>query len=99
MRSSNGLFPECRRVLRGGLLVCGALFAAAAGRAEMPDYVRTALNTFSPEPPAGWAYTLTTVRNNEARSTARFDPAKPAGEQWTLLEVNGRKPTDREAAQ
>jgi len=75
------------------------MLVALGVRAEMPAYVRTALNTFSTEPPANWAYTLTTVRNNEARSTARFDPTRPYGQQWTLLELNGRKATPNEAEQ
>jgi hypothetical protein len=75
------------------------LLAGPAGIAGMPDYVRTALASFSTEPPAGWAYTLTTVRNNEARTTARFDPAKPPAEQWSLLDLNGRAPSAKEAAQ
>jgi len=75
------------------------LFAAARGAAAVPDYVRAALAKFSPEVPAGWAYTLTTVRNDQDRSTARFDPAQPPAERWTLLLLNGRTPTPPEAAQ
>ncbi len=99
MRSSNGLFPACHRRLKAAATAGVVWLAALSGRAEMPDYVRTALNAFSPEPPAGWSYTLTTVRNNDARSTARFDAAKPAGSQWTLLEINGRAPSASEADQ
>jgi hypothetical protein len=100
MRSLTGSFPAPRRRLNGGLLAGAWLLALALPvRAEMPEYVRTALNSFSPEPPAGWSYTLTTVRNNEARATARFDAAKPPGQQWTLLELNGRAPTTSEADQ
>lgn len=65
----------------------------------MPDYAREALAKFSTEVPTGWAYTLTMVRNAELRTTARFDPAKPPAERWTLLEFNGRAPTPKEAAQ
>lgn len=64
----------------------------------MPHYVREALGKFSTEVPVGWAYTLTTVRNNQDRTSARFDPARPPAEQWTLLQVNGRAPTARETA-
>jgi hypothetical protein len=100
MRSLNGLFPARHRRLRAGLLAGGWLFALLLpARAEMPDYARAALNTFSPEPPAGWSYTLTTERNHEARATARFDATKPAGEQWTLLELNGHAATASEAEQ
>jgi hypothetical protein len=77
----------------------GALLATLPVVAAMPDYLREALNQFSPEVPAGWAYTLTTVRNDDARSTARFDPSRPPAEQWTLLELNGRPPTPKEAGQ
>jgi hypothetical protein len=63
----------------------------------MPDYVRSALDTFNPGIPAGWAYTLTTVRNERA-VTERFEPAKPAGTQWTLLEIEGRTPTADDTA-
>jgi hypothetical protein len=67
--------------------------------AAVPDYVREALGKFNPEVPAGWAYTLTTMRNEDARTTARFDPAKPPAEQWTLLDLNGRVPTTKESTQ
>jgi hypothetical protein len=75
------------------------LLAGPAGVAAMPGYVRAALAHFDTEVPAGWAYTLTTVRNNEARTTARFDPARPPADQWTLLSLNGRAPSAKEAAQ
>ncbi len=76
-----------------------AVLAASPGPAAMPDYAREALGKFSTEIPAGWAYTLTTVRNDELRTTARFDPARPPAERWTLLAVNGRPPTAKEADQ
>jgi hypothetical protein len=77
----------------------GILLAVASASAAVPDYVRAALGKFNPAVPAGWAYTLTTVRNDDARTTVRFDPAKPPAEQWTLLELNGRAPTAKESAQ
>ena len=99
MPSLTGLFPVCRHRLRGGVLALGVLLAVASAGATVPDYVREALGKFNPEVPAGWAYTLTTVRNDDARTTARFDPARPAADQWTLLDLNGRVPTAKEAAQ
>jgi hypothetical protein len=42
---------------------------------------------------------VVTVRNDNARTTARFDPSRPLTTQWTLLELNGRTPTPQEAAQ
>jgi len=100
MAGSNGSFPACRRRLpSAGALLLGALLATATAAAAMPEYCREALAKFSPEVPAGWAYTLTTARNGESRTTARFDPAKPPAEQWTLLELNGRPPTGKEQGQ
>lgn len=100
MPSLTGSSPVCRRPRRRGVrLALGALFVVASAAAAVPDYVREALGKFNPEVPAGWAYTLTTVRNEDARSTARFDPTRPPAEQWTLLELNGRPPTAKEGAQ
>lgn len=70
-------------------------FALAGVRAEMPAYLHTALAGFKPGVPDGWAYTLTTVRNDRSM-TERFDPAKPPAAQWTLLELEGRPPTGDE---
>jgi hypothetical protein len=100
MASLTGSFPAFRRLrLRRLLLAFGCVVATAVTANAMPEYVREALTKFSPEAPKGWAYTLTIVRNNEARTTARFDPALPPATQWTLLDLNGRPPTASEAAQ
>lgn len=99
MASLTGSFPSCRPRRPRAALLALAVLVAATGAAAMPDYVREALQKFSPEVPAGWAFTLATVRNAEARTTARFDPARPPAEQWTLLELNGRPPTAGEASQ
>jgi hypothetical protein len=58
----------------------------------MPDYLRIALDGLHTTMPAGWAYTLTTVRNDRS-ITERFDPAKSASTQWTLLGIEDRTPT------
>lgn len=100
MPGSIGSSPACRRRrFDAGWRVVVFLLAALSAVGEVPDYFRTALASFSTEPPAGWAYTVVTVRNDDARTTARFDPSRPPGAQWTLLELNGRAPTEREAAQ
>lgn len=100
MPSLTGSFPGCLHPrLRRGALVLGVLLAVTSTAAAVPDYVREALGKFNPEVPAGWAYTLTTVRNADARTTARFDPAKPPADQWALLELNGRAPTAKESSQ
>lgn len=100
MPSLTGLSPGChRQLLKAGGLTLVILLGVGPATAAMPDYVRAALGKFSAEVPAGWAYTLTTVRNDRDRTTARFDPAKPLEEQWTLLQLNGRPPTAKEVAQ
>ncbi|MBL9215246.1 MAG: hypothetical protein JNG83_07210 [Opitutaceae bacterium] len=103
MASSTGSSPacrrrssdRCRRALAGLLFAGLALGAAAAG---LPEYARQALAHFSPDVPAGWAYTLTTVRN-EAGIRERFDPARPPAARWTLEQTEGRAPKPRELEQ
>lgn len=100
MPSLTGSSPWPRRPLvRTGLCLLLLLLAGARSAAAMPGYVHEALANFNTEVPAGWAYTLTTVRNDQDRSTARFDPAKPPAERWTLRQLNGRIPTTKEATQ
>jgi len=44
-----------------------------------------------------WAFTETSL-DSESATVARFDPARSGNEQWQLLTVNGRSPTDEEIA-
>jgi hypothetical protein len=78
-----------------GAFLLASWLLAATGLAQMPDYLRTALNRFSPTVPAGWAYTLSTTRNGQVL-VERFDPARPPGGQWSLLQCFGRTPTTDE---
>lgn len=73
------------------LALLGSLAAASVAMA-MPGYLRSALDGLHTTVPAGWAYTLTTVRNDRA-ITERFDPTKSANTQWTLLGIEDRPPT------
>ena len=89
-------YSELGRNLRHGLAVVAlgaALWNQAA--AAMPDYLRAALDHFSAEVPAGWAYTQTTVRGDES-TTERFDPSHPPDGQWTLRSHNHQPPTAEE---
>ena len=73
------------------------MFAAISAGAAMPDYLREALGKMSADVPEGWAYTLTTDRNNgEVSTSERFDPSREPGAQWTLLRYNGQPPAPRE---
>jgi hypothetical protein len=59
----------------------------------VPDYVRAALARFAPAAPTtGWAYTVTTIRN-ETRMVERYDPTRPPAARWQLLELDGQAPT------
>lgn len=94
------------RVLDSGAapyrLVMLALLAGLAltrgQAAPQPDYLRTALATLNPAVPSGWAYTQITTQN-KITITERYDPAKPAAEQWTLIQNNGQPPTAKELSQ
>ncbi len=68
------------------------LCLVVAARAAIPGYFREAVARYSPDAPAGWAYTLTTTRGKDT-SRERFDPSRPKGGEWTLLATNGRAPT------
>lgn len=84
-----------RRLLRSAGLILAASLASAGALAAMPAYLREALDHFSPEVPAGWAYTQTTNRNDLV-TTERFDPAQPPAGRWILLQYNGREPTPKD---
>ncbi len=99
MANLSGSFPAFLRrnfKLRwlGAALFAGSLMATS-GLAQMPEYLRTALNRFTPTAPAGWSYTLTTTRNGELVIES-FDPSRPPGGQWNLRQLRGRAPTAEE---
>jgi hypothetical protein len=75
----------------------GLALASGAALAETPGYFRAALAAFSPEVPPGWAYTLTTTRNQRTL-VERFDPAEPPERRWRLRQLDGRAPTPDEEA-
>lgn len=100
MVNSSGSFPAFLRrnfkAGRAGLAALAAIvFTSATAWAQMPAYLRTALNQFSPSAPAGWSYTLTTTRNGET-VVEQFNPARPPGGQWSLIQLQQRSPTAAE---
>jgi hypothetical protein len=72
--------------------VLAGILATLPVWAEIPGYLRTALDSFNPGVPAGWACTIATTRNDYTL-VERFDPSRPVGGQWTLLQCQGRTPT------
>jgi hypothetical protein len=93
-----------RRLLCVVLLLLGPLRLAADGVGEQllagaPEPLAGALRSFGVER-ARWAYTerfTSTDRRGAQRSTRllRFDPSRAPEERWTLLEDDGRPPTER----
>lgn len=82
-------FPFSLRLLG---VACWLLFAAAGAQAEaLPDYLTQALARLTSDAPHGWAYTVATKREDE-HSVERYDPSRPKGGEWTLIERNGRAP-------
>jgi hypothetical protein len=74
-----------------------AVFPVAVLAAQ-PDYLAKALRGFSSgKIPPDVGYVMEVTRNSH-RIRERFDPARPAAEQWTLLEFAGRAPTPEEIA-
>lgn len=92
IRARQRLWPD---LLRRGALLAAVCVATLSARAQTPAYARTALAHFDPNPPPGWAYALETSRNGQTMKE-RFDPSRPAGGQWTLLQLQGRTPTSEE---
>jgi len=76
-------------------LLAAFCLATTAVFAQTPDYVKTALAHFNPNPPSGWAYTLETSRNDQTM-VEHFNPTRPPGGQWTLRLLQGRSPTTGE---
>lgn len=74
------------------LLMCAPLLAWST---ELPPYFAEALARFSSDAPRGWAYTLTTTREGET-SVERYDPSRPHGGEWSLIQRDGRAPTAEE---
>jgi len=64
----------------------------------MPAEMEKALANFRTEGPAGWSFTQTTVSGKE-RLVEDFDPKRPEGSKWRLIESKGHAPSDEEAAE
>jgi hypothetical protein len=74
--------------------------APAAARAAQPDPLVTTLVAqarTTGQPPA-FERTIVATRNGETTTRVeRFDPARPAGERWALVSINGAPPSAGEA--
>lgn len=81
-----------RRALAAFAIACSLALVA---RAAPPDYLREAISRMNSDAPRGWAYTLTTTRQDDT-TVERYDPSRPKGGEWTLVQTNGRAPTAEE---
>jgi hypothetical protein len=89
------LLRRRRNLLRIWCGLAGWCLATLPLFGVLPGYLRTALDNFNPGVPAGWACTITTTRNNDTL-VERFDPSRPPGGQWVLLQCHDRRPTAEE---
>jgi hypothetical protein len=75
------------------------VFAPQASRADAPTALAAAIDRWAAERDH-WAFTQT-VREYDGdklkeQRIERFDPSRPDAERWTLLQIDGRAPTERE---
>lgn len=82
------------RLLLFLLLVFGT-GAPLASAAPLPEDLRTALTNYHAEGSKGWAFTQSTRASGKSL-VERYDPRLPEFRRWTLLQKDGRAPTDKE---
>lgn len=78
------------------LLVYFLLSVAVLTAGTLPPEFETALKTFRADGAKGWAFTQTTKARKDSL-VEQYDPAKPEFVRWTLIEKNGKAPTEKEA--
>lgn len=79
------------------LFVCAvANVPAAETPAAIPSVLEETLKSFRTEGPKGWSFTQTTHGDGHSR-VERYDAAQPEFNRWTLLQQDGRAPTEDEA--
>lgn len=87
------------RHLRFFFLLIG-LVPVCVGYAEVPALLNSAMAKLQADEDH-WAYTQTTQEHDrkgkpkDGPTVERFDPSMPTDEHWTLLQYEGREPTDR----
>ncbi|MFN7173258.1 MAG: hypothetical protein ACK4MT_00870, partial [Thermaurantiacus tibetensis] len=81
--------------MRAALLAAAALAAAPAAAAPEIEAIRAEVRAAGVYP-FERTRTITDTRNGGTRRVEvdRYDPAKPEGQRWTLVSVDGRAPTE-----
>ena len=78
------------------LRLCLLLLAAIPATAALPPEYTAICHEFQTQNPKGWSFTQTTTA--EGRTLVEhYDAAQPEFNRWTLLEENGRPPTEEQA--
>ena len=77
------------------LLFALAVNVTGATAATMPDDLRAALASYRAEGTRGWAFTQSTRASGKSL-VERYDPRLPEFSRWTLLQKDGRAPTEEE---
>ena len=96
--------PTMRIKLPTRTIVAAALLlAATAGSTQTPHgsyeaLFKTALDAITWDFHDDWAFTATSS-GKEGDRVGRYDPRRPENERWTLISIDGRAPTEEEAAQ
>lgn len=81
-----------RVLLLAGLAAVLASFACATA---VPPELDAALKDFRTEGTFGWAFTQKTESENKSL-VEHYDPSKPEVLRWTLMQNDGRSPTEKE---
>lgn len=77
------------------LFLALVLNVSSATAAALPDDLRAALANYRAEGTRGWAFTQSTRASGKSL-VERYDPRLPEFRRWTLLQKDGRAPTDEE---
>lgn len=86
------------RVPRLALLSLWIAFPAAAAQPQLPPLVERALETMERSDQDGYAF-RTAKTEEGSTEIVTFDPAKPEGQKWNLIQKNGKNPSTRELAE
>jgi hypothetical protein len=81
--------------MRLSLLLVFALVTSRLMAGPMPAELAAALKDFRTEGPRGWAFTQTSTAKAHSR-VEQFNPAGRGSVQWTLVQQDGRPPTEEE---
>lgn len=78
------------------VVLASLMFAATAfGADPLSADFAAALKSFRAEGAKGWSFVQSTATRSQT-IVERYDPSKPEFTRWTLLQMNGKSPTEKE---